>query len=442
MQSGISASLQLISKLDFLLPSLRERGWGRGFSILLIGFVCFCSTLAAQTERIEIPITLHDGLGKGIAEYAMNGLSFIDDWDTYIWKDIIPEPKGIPEEWTQTRFGVEFLNQPQFIYQHTQAGQIPEGYMQNSWLENAEFTEKPIRCYLFFAEGIDPEGNRRFVIDGNNNQDLSDDLFFYTDSMTFEKGRKEVRIVYDAYLKGEVIPQERTIYLGYNPHHQMYFGKIAEYATCNLEGMEYILSPYGHNYMAFENFEMIASADMINDKSEFVRKGEYIKRGSFFYCFRAVNLNKQVVIVEKDNRTQSEIEALQVGFHVPGFLGNEITAKNTISLNAYKGKKLLLMVFSPGCGSCMDKIPVMNELYEVNDSIINIMGIALYTIEGDLTVFKNEHQIHWPLVIADSAEFGKYATLSLPTFFLINQDGVIIKKTSNLDEVKEELGKR
>ena len=408
------------------------------YSLCIILF-SFCSLVAAQSNRIEIPITIHDGLGKGIAEHAMNGLSFVNDWENYIWKELIPKPKGVPENWTEIRSGVEFLNQPQFIYQHTKSGQISEGYMQASWLDNAQFTETPIRCYLLFAEGIDFEGNRRFVVDQNNNRDLSDDTYFYADSMTFEKGRKEMRIAFDAYINGEIVSQERTFYIGYNPNHQMYFGKVAEYATCELNGTTYMLSPYGHNYMGYEDFEVIPFENgQVQMVEQPLRRGEYIQIENAWYCFKGVDVGRQIAILDKEDRPQSEILAMQTGFRPYPFSGSELTSKDSLSLDQYKGKTLLLMVWSPGCGSCIDKIPLMNEIYaSLNSDKVALLGLAIHTNEEYLTSVKEEHAISFPLVIGEHGQLNDaYFRLSTPTFFLVNQEGVITMKTLNLDEVK------
>lgn len=414
------------------------------YGLLLVLFFFF-HLLTAQTKRLEIPITLHDGLGKGMAEYAMNGLSFVD-WETYIWKELIPKPTGIPDNWGEVRLGVEFLNQPQFIYQYTKNGQISEGYMQDSWLEDAQFTETPIRCYLLFAEGIDPEGNRRLVVDGNNNGNLSDDTPFYADSMTFEKGRKEVRIAFDAYINGEIIKQERTMYLGYNPHHQMYFGKVAEYATAELNDKTYMLSPFGHNYMEYEDFEVISLTDISSEgyiqfTEQPVRKGEYMYINHELFRFKGVNVNKQVVILEKDNRPPTEILSMQVGFRPFSFFGHEFTTKDSLTLDQYKGKCLLLMVFSPGCGSCIDKLAPMNEIYaSVDPSKMALLGLALHTNDEHLNTVKDEHAVTFPLMIGEHGRINEaYLRLTTPTFFLINPEGIITMKTLNLDDIKAAL---
>ena len=424
------------------LPSLRERAWGRG---LLIWFVLHCGILTAQIERLEVSVTFHDGLGKGIGEYAMNGLSFVD-WDTYAWKDLISSPKGIPGDWTETRIGVEFLNQPQFIYQHIKAGQISEGFFQSDWLEDAEYTAQIIRCYLLFADGLDVEGNRRFVIDQNNNGDLSDDTFFYADSMTFEKGRKDVRVKYDAYTGGEVVPRERTMYLGYNPHHAMYLGKIAEYATCELNGVGCMLSPFGYNYMGYEDFEVIPLTDITSDEpvhsaEQPVRRGEYMHINDELFCFKGLNVAKQAMILEKDSRPLAEIQAMQAGFKPYPFNGVEFATGDSLSLADYKGKTLLLMVWSPGCGSCIDKIPLMNEIYtSVDSSKVRILGLALHTDKEHLATVKEEHSIAFPLMIGEHGKINEaYIRLSTPTFFLINPEGMITLKTFHPDQVKEAL---
>jgi len=414
------------------------------YSLFLV-LISFNGLLNAQTEKPEIPITLHDGLGKGMAEYAMNGLSFVD-WETYIWKELIPKPTRIPGDWGEVRLGVEFLNQPQFIYQYTKTGQILESFMQDDWSENALFSDVPIRCYLLFAEGIDPEGNRRFVVDGNNNGDLSDDTFFYADSMAFEKGRKDIRVRFDAFLNGKIIEQERTMYLGYNPHHQMYFGKVAEYATVVLNDKTYMLSPFGHNYMGYEDFEVIPLTDIspeghVHFTEQLIRKGEYMYINDELYRFKGVNVNKQVVILEKDNRPPTEILAMQVGFRPFSFSGHEFTTKDSLTLDKYKGMSLLLMVFSPGCGSCIDKLAPMNEIYtSVDPSKVAILGLALHTGGDQLNTVKDEHAVTFPLMIGEHGQINEaYIRLSTPTFFLINPEGIITMKTFNLDDIKAAL---
>lgn len=137
------------------------------YSLILILF-SFHMLATAQTSRLEIAVPLHDGLGKGTSEYAMNSLSFIDNW-------------------TEVRLVVEFLNQPQFIYQHTKAGHFADGYVQSTGLEIAQITETPICCYLFLQMRLIRKGPGGLY------------------SMTFEKGCKEVRVVYDAYIKDEIV---------------------------------------------------------------------------------------------------------------------------------------------------------------------------------------------------------------------------------------------
>lgn len=413
---------------------------------LIVVLLSLYMPVVAQTERLEIPVALHDGSGKGMAAYGMTGLSFIGDRENYVWKDLIPEPKGLPDNLTEVRMGVEFLNQPQFIYQHTKAGQIAEGYMQEAWLENYQFTETPMRCYLLFAEGIDPEGNRWFVVDQNNNRDLSDDTYFCADSLTFEKGRKEIRVVFDTYIKGEVVPQERTFYIGYNPHHRMYFGKVAEYATCELGGETYMLSPYGHNYMAYEDFEVIPLTTASSDEQtpfaeQPARKGEYIQVGEDWYCFKGIAGYRQMAILDKEHRPQTEIYSMQTGFRPYPFSGIEFTSKDSLMLDRYKGKSLLLMIWSPGCGSCIEKLAAMNEIYaSLNPDKASVLGLAIHTNEEHLAAVKEEHAVTFPLMTGEHDRMHEaYFRLSTPTFLLINPEGVIVKKTLHIDEIKNLL---
>lgn len=411
----------------------------------LLMLLSLCSFISAQTTRIELPITLHDGLGKGIAEYAMNGLAFVDDWSTYTWKDIIPYPQQLPTGWSEVRVGVEFLNQPQFIYQHTKSGDISEGYMQAVWLENAEYSEMPIRTYLLFAAGLDAAGNRLFVVDRNNNGNLRDDPCFYADSMVFEKGRKEVRVVFDVYINGQVELQERTMYLGYNQYHQMYFGKVAEYATCKIKNNTYMLSSFGYDYMRYEDFEVIPLSDTSAGNyimTEIpIRRNDYLEIDDDLFAVKGVDVSRSVLILEQESRPKDEVYALQTGFKPCPLSGTVFASNDSISLAQYLDKTLLLMVFSPGCGSCIEKIPAMNELYQSLDrSKADVLALAIHTDSDHLTSVREEYAITFPLIMGEQGKINEgYIRLSTPTFLLINPDGVITLKTFDLESAKKIL---
>lgn len=108
-------------------------------------------------------------------------------------------------------------------------------------------------------------------------------------------------MAYDAYIKDEVISQERALYIDYNQHHHVYFGKIAEYATCELNGSTYMLSPYGYHYMAYEEVEIISLTSVLPDEythfaEQPIRRREYIQVGDDWYCFKGIDVNRQIAI--------------------------------------------------------------------------------------------------------------------------------------------------
>jgi peroxiredoxin len=122
-----------------------------------------------------------------------------------------------------------------------------------------------------------------------------------------------------------------------------------------------------------------------------------------------------------------EREGLKAGTPAPAFSLPDIHGR-TVSLEEYRGRKVLLVFTDPHCGPCDELAPDLVRLHlQHHDN-----GFALIMVgRGDADENRRKAETHgfeFPVVLQDrwklSREYGIFAT---PVGFLINEEGLIAK---------------
>ncbi|MFO7890196.1 MAG: TlpA disulfide reductase family protein [bacterium] len=103
----------------------------------------------------------------------------------------------------------------------------------------------------------------------------------------------------------------------------------------------------------------------------------------------------------------------------------------TITLSDYKDKVVIIDFWDTWCPPCRRGIPDFIELYkEYKDSGFVMIGLA-FGREGEEKVkeFANEYEINYPVAIANRSLINSFGEIrSIPTAFLIDQEGNIVNK--------------
>lgn len=103
---------------------------------------------------------------------------------------------------------------------------------------------------------------------------------------------------------------------------------------------------------------------------------------------------------------------------------------NELSLEAYKGKVVLLNFWATWCPPCRDEIPEMIELQKRFKDKLQIVGVSMDDSPPDeVRQFAEEMKIDYPIVMGSRTLSGEYGGVpALPTTFVVNTDGRIVQK--------------
>jgi len=138
---------------------------------------------------------------------------------------------------------------------------------------------------------------------------------------------------------------------------------------------------------------------------------------------------------DRESGAETGIKDLQVqGRKMPSFtLPRPLAEDNPVSSESLQGKVVLVTFFASWCRSCLEEIPLLKKLQKKFGEE-NFVIIAMAVDRENELGLKNliqKQKINYPVLLADEAlkkDFGGIAVL--PTMFLVNRDGLLLKKYS------------
>ncbi len=118
------------------------------------------------------------------------------------------------------------------------------------------------------------------------------------------------------------------------------------------------------------------------------------------------------------------VQALpQAGKPAPDFKVVTTTGQ-TVTLNSYKDKVLVLDFFATWCIPCRTSVP---HLVQINSKYgkqgLQVLGVSADDSERSLNAFSDWHRINYPMSMAGDAILKDYGIRSLPVMLLIDRTG-------------------
>jgi peroxiredoxin len=146
----------------------------------------------------------------------------------------------------------------------------------------------------------------------------------------------------------------------------------------------------------------------------------------------------QMVLTHIKKSEKMELGLKAIDITLPDINGEEI------SLSDFKGKYVLLEFWSSTCSPCRMENITLREIYKkYKEDGFEIYGVSLDTKEPSWRSAIDEDTITWTTVSDLAGSFGEvpltYNVSSIPTNYLLDQNGIIVDKYLRGDNLRERL---
>lgn len=130
-------------------------------------------------------------------------------------------------------------------------------------------------------------------------------------------------------------------------------------------------------------------------------------------------------------KLRPQLNLLEVGSTAPDFQAVELSSGRPATIENYRGKVVLLNIWATWCPPCKIEMPSMERLHQKLAGT-DFQLVAVSVDEEDSSVvnqFVKEYGLTFPVLHNQDGSIRQiYQTTGVPESFVIDRDGVIVKK--------------
>ena len=116
---------------------------------------------------------------------------------------------------------------------------------------------------------------------------------------------------------------------------------------------------------------------------------------------------------------------------MPSFVLKDVVAGETVASDSFAGNIVLVTFFATWCAPCVLEVPNLIELQnKYVGKGFSVVAISVDQVESDVVAaFVKEKGINYPVLMATDAVLrGFGGVYGLPTSFMVNRDGKVVKR--------------
>jgi peroxiredoxin len=111
--------------------------------------------------------------------------------------------------------------------------------------------------------------------------------------------------------------------------------------------------------------------------------------------------------------------------HVPAIQGTTVDGQ-PFHLSDYKGKVVLLNLWSTSCGPCRMETPELEALQkQFSPRGFTVVGLSEDSDAAPVKAFMHDQNVSYPMLLATSDNLNGIVTDSIPTSYLIDRNGTV-----------------
>ncbi|HEY6852920.1 MAG TPA: TlpA disulfide reductase family protein [Gemmatimonadales bacterium] len=130
-------------------------------------------------------------------------------------------------------------------------------------------------------------------------------------------------------------------------------------------------------------------------------------------------------------KIRPQMDLLEVGSRAPDFHAVDLATGRATTLADYKGKVILLNIWATWCQPCRVEMPAIQRLHQkLGGKDFQIVSVSI-DVDGDsvVTAFARELGLTFQILHNQSGDIQQiYQTTGVPESFVIDRDGIIVKK--------------
>lgn len=130
-------------------------------------------------------------------------------------------------------------------------------------------------------------------------------------------------------------------------------------------------------------------------------------------------------------KIRPQMNLLEVGSRAPDFHAVDLATGRAMTLADYKGKVILLNIWATWCQPCRVEMPAIERLHKkLGSTDFQVVSVSI-DVDGDsvVTAFARDLGLTFQILHNQSGDIQQiYQTTGVPESFVIDRDGIIVKK--------------
>ena len=126
-----------------------------------------------------------------------------------------------------------------------------------------------------------------------------------------------------------------------------------------------------------------------------------------------------------------ELKPIRPGSDAPEFTAVDVTNGETVTLADYEGEVVMLNLWATWCPPCEQEMPSMQRLHEqLGPSGLKVVAVSVDKISTEgVLAWARERGLTFDVLHDRQGDVDRaYQTTALPETFIIDRDGVIVRK--------------
>lgn len=112
------------------------------------------------------------------------------------------------------------------------------------------------------------------------------------------------------------------------------------------------------------------------------------------------------------------------GFSLPDRQGN------IISLEDYRGKRVVVYFFAPWCKVCSISIHNLVDITADRDPDLVILALGVeYESAAEVWEFADHHKLQMPVLLGTAKQVEEWQIKAFPSYYVLNEQGIVIARS-------------